>query len=212
MARFSKGGPLKLGEHFKLHPDDEGVDRIEVHVVPRFKTSGLSGDEWRVSACVRFYRKGELVGERSFTRMESALNAMPYLWMTMPDWCQGPLFSGARGGRCQQAGCTEAATVTYRIKQEYSARGEGPLPLSALGAPLRRFCAVHSHRGDCDLEDTDENYELVSGVPGGRAAVPVDAESPSRTVTVALEDIDRVPDAVQQVAEGERQRRKAGES
>lgn len=27
--------------------DDEGVDRIELKVVDRFKTSELSGDEWQ---------------------------------------------------------------------------------------------------------------------------------------------------------------------
>lgn len=46
--------------HFVQHKDDEGLDEIVIMVnkkpflrcimVPRYKTSGLSGDEWRVSA------------------------------------------------------------------------------------------------------------------------------------------------------------------
>ena len=40
------------------HHDDEWYDEIRVTTVPRFKTSGLSGDEWRRSAKVTFLRKG----------------------------------------------------------------------------------------------------------------------------------------------------------
>ncbi len=81
--------------HFKLHPDDQGVDRIEIDVVPRFKTSGLSGDEWRVSGRILMFRKGELVGERSMSNVESCVNALPWLWMTLPEWTKGPLYSGS---------------------------------------------------------------------------------------------------------------------
>ncbi|KKL50531.1 hypothetical protein LCGC14_2304540, partial [marine sediment metagenome] len=38
--------------------DDEGVDQIVIDTVPRYKMSGLSGDEWRVSGRVRFFRNG----------------------------------------------------------------------------------------------------------------------------------------------------------
>src|SRR5207247_526556 len=98
--------------HFKLHPDDEGVDRIEIQVIPRFKTSGLSGDEWRVSARIVAFRKGEMVGEKSVTSMAAAVQMLPYLWLTLSDWCAGPLYSGERGGKCQQPGCPEPAEVT----------------------------------------------------------------------------------------------------
>lgn len=150
------------GPVFKLHPDDEGVDRIEIQVVPRYKTSGLSGDEWRVSAEIVAFRKGKEVGRKTFSRMEWAAAALPYLWNTAAEWCEGPLYDGAVRGLCQQAGCLLPAIVTYRIKKEYSARGEGPLPPSTL-ISLRRFCAAHKTRGDCGREDADGNYETVHG-------------------------------------------------
>lgn len=202
---------MKLGdqEHFKLHPDDQGVDRIEIDVVPRFKTSGLSGDEWRVSGRILMFRKGELVGERSMSNIESCVNALPWLWMTLPEWTKGPLYSGERGGKCQQAGCSEPAEVTYRLKQEWSARGDGPLPANVLGQPLRRFCSAHGVRGDCGLEDADDNYERVSGPPASRGNIPPEDVSPSRRVEISIDRIEDLPAAVQKVADDERKRREA---
>jgi len=194
-------------EHFKLHPDDEGVDAITIEVVPRFKTSGMSGDEWRVSARICAYRKGELVGEKSLSCMESAVNALPWLWMTKSEWMKGPLYDGACGGKCQQAGCAEPAEVTYQLKQEWSARGEGPLPPNVLGPEKRRFCSAHATRGDCGLEDADDNYERISGPPANRENIPPEDVSPSRQVTVKVDRIEDVPAAVQKVADDERKRR-----
>lgn len=148
----------------KWHPDDLGIDRIEIQVVPRYKQSELSGDEWRVSARILFYRKGELVGDRSMGTIAGAVNALPWLWMTKEEWCDGPLYDGKRGGKCQQAGCAEQAEVTYRLKREFSARGEGPLPDEGF-THVRHFCLTHATRGDCGREDADDNYETVAGVP-----------------------------------------------
>lgn len=41
-----------------LRPDAQACDEIRIYTVPRYKTSGLSGDEWRISAVTEFYRKG----------------------------------------------------------------------------------------------------------------------------------------------------------
>ena len=169
--------------HTKLHPDDQGIDRIELQVVPRFKTSGLSGDEWRVSARILFFRKGELAGEKSFSTLEYAVNALPYLWMNRPDWGLFALFDGDRGGKCQQAGCVEPAEVTYQLKQEFSDRGDGPLPPSGLNY-VRKFCSAHAIRGNADREDADDNYERVSGPPAHRRNIPPDDISPAGLVVL----------------------------
>lgn len=191
--------------HLKLHPDDEGIDHIELDVVPRFKTSGLSGNEWRVSARARFYRKGELVGERSMTSLEALVTALPWLWMTKPEWCEGPLFDAGRNGRCQQAGCPNPAVVTYELKEEYSARGEGPLPPSPLGRPRRAFCQPHAPRGDADLEDCDANYVLIAGPQPLLADVPPEAVSPSARVDVKVDKIEDAPDAIREAVRRFRQ-------
>lgn len=70
----------------RRHRDDDYWDEItidteKVHlrafVVPRFKTSGLSGDEWRVSAKLILRRDGfrEPIVERGFGRMHRDLAA-----------------------------------------------------------------------------------------------------------------------------------------
>ena len=39
-------------KHWPALHDDEGVDEITIKKVPRFKSSHMSGDEWRTSALV----------------------------------------------------------------------------------------------------------------------------------------------------------------
>lgn len=153
---------MRLGDtaSYKPHPDDEGVDRIEIVAVPRYKTSGLSGDEWRMSAVVRFYRKGKLVGERGFSKMEYAAAYVPSLMASVSEWCDGPLW-GLNASQCHQFSCAEPATNVVRLKAEYSARGEGPLPKGSF-EQRRAFCDTHKTRGDCGLEDADINHEVVS--------------------------------------------------
>ena len=144
--------------HHKAHRDDEGIDRIEIQLVPRFKTSPLSGDEWRVSARISFYRKGDFVGEERTGTMEAAAMALPWHFMRLPEISSFPLYR-VTDAWCNQPGCDEAATVTYELLEEYSARGEGPLPPKH-GAPYRRsFCDRHKRRGDGGLEDSDANYK-----------------------------------------------------
>ncbi len=42
-----------------LKPDAQAFDEVRIRTVPRWKESGLSGDEWRISATVEFWRKGK---------------------------------------------------------------------------------------------------------------------------------------------------------
>lgn len=164
----------------KPHPDAEGVDEIRMKVVPRFKTSDMSGDEWRVSTLVEIFRKGVKVYETSFSRLRDAAQFLP--WVLNVDVIEGP--NAPKGGlfradpdECHQAGCSEKSVNTYRLKKEYSSRGEGPLPADEHSEHRRAFCEKHSHRGDCGLEDSDVNYELIDG-EGGKVIAPEDI-SPS---------------------------------
>jgi len=163
---------------FKRHRDDEGFDRIELAVVPRFKTSGLSGDEWRVSTVIRFYRKGVVVFERSFGSMENAVRFLP--WVEAVEAKENNTAWPLKGDdeKCFQPGCSEPHTVEYQIKKEYSDSGEGPLHDTGLKS-RRRFCKAHAHRGDCGLEDADENYEIMKGGEASVKDVPEDRISPS---------------------------------
>lgn len=157
----------------KRHHDDETIDDVSIKCIPRFKTSGMSGDEWRVSYRVVLKRKGATLFDRLYTSLDAAITHLP--------WVLKVMFEGGMDGfdesaweRCHQVGCSEPATVFYRLKQVFADNGEGPIP-STLGHRTA-FCARHSERGDCGREDADDNYEIISGAP--IAASPSD-ESPS---------------------------------
>ncbi len=163
----------------KPHPDSEAVDEIKMKMVPRFKTSDMSGDEWRVSCLIEFFRKGKKVYERSFHSIENAAKFLP--WVLDVEMIEGqdapsPGLFSADLKECFQTGCSEPSTNVYRLKQIYSDDGDGPLPDNGF-EHRRAFCQKHSHRGNSDMEDSDANYELVEGT-GEKVIAPEDV-SPS---------------------------------
>lgn len=144
----------------KSHPDDEYIDEVRIKTVPRWKTSGLSGDEWRVSATLQFLRKGHVIFERGFNSIETAIAAAPWFGKTKGEdeqWKRIPV--EVERCLCMQPGCSEKATKEFKIKQEYS-RHEG-VKKESFGEQRRRFCDKHQRRGDCGLEDADDNYEAI---------------------------------------------------
>lgn len=153
--------------------DWEGVDEITIRQVPRFKTSGLSGDEWRVSAVITLKRKGQVVHERPTHRMREAA---AYLSWFLEVECQEETkhrgLYGHYATECAQPGCDKPAVNHYRIKKLYE-HGHGPLPDEGVAENRRAFCEAHSCRGDSDMEDNDENYELVEGA-GHKVIAPGD--------------------------------------
>jgi hypothetical protein len=164
----------KLTE-FKQHPDDELVDRVEMKIVPRFKQSGMSGDEWRTSGQTRMFHKGMLLYERAYLTLADAAKHLPWLVTVVGEEL---LFSDdtelnkrhdalvdSKGKKCMQAGCSKDATHVFQINELFSERGH---KLDATEnerfVSLRAFCDEHAERGDCDREDCDDNYLLVEEV------------------------------------------------
>lgn len=47
------------------HPDDPFIDSVRIQIVERYKTSGISGDEWRFSYVVEMIRKGACVASKA---------------------------------------------------------------------------------------------------------------------------------------------------
>jgi hypothetical protein len=158
---------------FKDHPDDEYIDKIEIVTVPRYKTSHLSGDEWRTSAVLKCYRKGHIMIERSYRDIDTATKALPWVLVT---WREGgdPRFAQEENARlidmiseddfyCHQAGCPNPATRIYKLKKQYTRQGD---ELTSSSEPaFRSFCEHHRTRGDCGLEDADSNYEELVKLP-----------------------------------------------
>jgi hypothetical protein len=138
-------------------PDAQPFDEVRIKTVPRYKTSGLSGDEWRISATVEIYRKGRLLHEASFSNMDYATRLLCAEYVKASEG--GKQFYGGEDGFCDQEGCAAAPTVTYALKKEFCRSGHGE-PVS--GQVVRMFCDAHKQRGDCGLEDADVNYTAIS--------------------------------------------------
>ena len=182
-----------------LRPDAQGFDEVRIVTVPRYKTSGMSGDEWRISGEIQLMRKGRIVHKEQFQNVESCAKFLPWVMACASD--NGKAYFASEEDFCDQEGCSEKAVSKYRLKAEYCRKGhKTELPAYAQQKDqLRQFCAKHLKRGDCGLEDNDDNYEVVSG-PG-----PKDNDwngshiSESAQVMVNVQSIDQIGDAVAQV-------------
>ena len=71
------------------------------------------------------------------------------------------IFAGD-GIRCDQEGCSNLATVTYRLKREYSRDNPYEWNRVISGDRLRAFCDKHKTRGDSGFDDSDQNYEVFA--------------------------------------------------
>lgn len=140
-----------------LKPDAQGFDEVCIVTVPRYKQSGLSGDEWRISAVVQVYRKGKMVHEQGYRNVETAAKYLPALLGSLND--DGKAFYAGEGDICDQEGCHDPATVTYKLKFRYCSAGHAS---DTIGIEIRKFCDAHKTRGDCGLDDADRNYEILS--------------------------------------------------
>lgn len=151
----SLDAPNKPWRH--LHHDYQAIDEVRITTVPRWKESYLSGDEWRVSGFIQYLRKGRVVHEHGCRNVETGLRYGDW-WLT-EFLEQGNYSAGRTEGDCDQEGCAEPAAVTYRLKKLYSRDGVASDP----HAPkIQRFCDRHKMRGDCGLEDADNNYVRVT--------------------------------------------------
>lgn len=161
----------------KRHADWARSDRIEIEAVPRYKTSGMSGDEWRVGYRVRVFFKGALVQEFWRTGLDYAVAHLKYEMDHFADNGLGSGFLAHEDSRCDQVGCDREAVTTLGLKEEFSSNGHKLDPSELHGAQFRRFCLRHLKRGDCGREDSDANYFHVAGPTEPRAHE--EDESPS---------------------------------
>lgn len=154
-GKLAQSGECGFGpkEHYDLRPKAQGFDEVRIFTVPRYKQSGLSGDEWRISATIQLWRKGKMIVERHCGTVEAATAILPGFFIESLDNAHG--FFGGDGIHCDQEGCAERATVKYRKKLDYCREGHKAEPL---WPTYRHFCDRHKKRGDCGLDDADSNY------------------------------------------------------
>jgi hypothetical protein len=163
--------------------DWEAFDRIEMEVVPRFKTSGLSGDEWRQSVRIQFFFKGEVVYEKWVGRMDAAIMLLGREWVEQHEPIPSRVIEIERD-TCDQPSCRNKAVARYKLKREFSRSGDLLDASDSTLVHYRKFCRVHLRRGDCSREDSDANYEVIDG-PGPDGSTNVQ-ESPSDVAYVLL--------------------------
>lgn len=157
--------------------DEMPVDQMTAEIEPRYKTSELSGDEWRFKVVVKMLYKGKLVKSFTCGTMQDASNRMSEFYRSATDWASYKKPEGTEE-LCQSPGCHNKAEVVYRLKKTFCDCGKESEPYSNL---QRRFCRSHSTRGDCGLEDADRNYEKVEGEAQN---VPEDVKSRSGLMIV----------------------------
>ncbi len=145
----------------KRHHDWEAFDKIEIVTVPRYKTSGLSGDEWRVSATVRCWFKGVVVLELGgFSDMETARRMLDGKLLEAAFPIPDGVIAREKTA-CDQPGCGSDAIVRLKLKRLTSERGEYLHEQEHSSTCYRQFCDAHRERGDCGREDADDNYEPI---------------------------------------------------
>ena len=146
------------GMWHKRHHDFESFDKITFEIVPRYKESGISGDEWRQHVEVQFWFKGHIVHSAGFGNMRTAL------MMTSAEWirAQEPILDTVikiEEDTCDQPSCGEPPIHRYILKDRFSNKGEKLDKSDGSGRQYyRQFCEKHGVRGDCGREDSDNNY------------------------------------------------------
>jgi hypothetical protein len=140
-------------------PDRQGFDEVRIVTVPRWKESELSGSEWRISAKIIMMRKGHILAERDFGTVENAARFLDWVMTEVRVSGGCDLSNSSYDGLCDQEGCADQAVVTYRLKARYCRDGHKSETMSQ--GEYRQFCERHKHRGDCGIDDGDDNYEIV---------------------------------------------------
>lgn len=141
--------------------DAQGIDEVRIKTAIRWKESELSGDEFRISGRMEFYRNGRLVHSASARNVETACAHVAYHHAVALD--EGKGYFAGEEDFCDQEGCSEKGTTALQLKRGYNRDGS-ERKLSEDGE-YRLFCDKHKHRGDCSLEDSDDNYIILEAIP-----------------------------------------------
>jgi len=151
--------------HYKRLQDDEFCDEIRLKVIPRFKTSGLSGNEWRTGVRIELLRKGRVYAADGFSKIHFAMLMFGSFFLKAHEPVPEEQLKYDES-LCDQPGCKDGAVNHYKLKQEFADDVAKPIPEDM--EIRRKFCARHSVRGDQSYEDSDANYVLIKGTGEGK--------------------------------------------
>jgi hypothetical protein len=141
----------------------EPFDEISLRIIPRYKTSGLSGDEWRQHVQIEFKHKGEVVFSAGAGDMQSAYMMLGHHMLEQACPIPDRVIEIERDA-CDQPSCKEKAVGRYMLKRLTADNGEFLDMKEQYSTYYRQFCKKHARRGDCSREDADDNYEPLDGL------------------------------------------------
>jgi len=163
IAKVLDGIDLSQARFHRRLRDFQSLDKVTIEVVPRYKTSGLSGDEWRQSVRVTGFFKGiEVFGFICGRNMGTAFALLPG---KIIEWGDEALADGILAQEkecCDQPSCLNGWTAQYEVDKLTADCGSWLDPAERRFTYYRQFCDEHKKRGDCSREDADENYKLVA--------------------------------------------------
>lgn len=166
----------------RRHPDDRSFfDAFEVQRIEHYKTSSLSGDQWRFRWIVRLYRKGVAYVERIVGGHDGAFAAT----VAAEGLAIGSEVFGASGwttllevpseeGTCCQPCCAKPATVRYAMRLEYDQTCFFSRAVPDDCVYYREFCEDHRERGDAGLDDGGTNYIEIPNESADETAAPTE--------------------------------------
>jgi len=168
-------------------------DTLTVYQQPRYKESELSGDEWRTSKEYTCSNGGKQVFSShdngiwppdSFcdlfhpafdigTRENADTSFMDVDLIAAAK--SHPKYLENLGRYCDQIGCNDSVVEgdkeirVLKLKASYNRTGDRKDLYSGEDKrpQVHVFCADHGGRGDCGLEDADDNYETLYSGPVG---------------------------------------------
>ena len=171
------------------HKHDPPFDKIVIELEDRYKQSYASGDEWRYGNRVYYFYKGKLMKD-SFGTGNLDHEELAYIANTVkehtPSNVWWPPEDATFADFCSQPGCAEKATRAYAFKKIYNRScTDHVLNDDTTDKPLGLlFCDKHGDRGDCALDDANENYVCVAGKDWTNAETPDEKRSRSGHVAV----------------------------
>ena len=154
-------------------PDQQLFDKVTITTKPRYKTSHISGNQWRIGAEVTISYKGRTLWETlDVTNVSTALQTLARDLYT-DDFLMALNDKVNVDDLCDQEGCDQPWTHVYRMKNDVCVHCATKKPATDgvinSRPALRKFCERHAQRGNQGLEDVQDNYEVVSTPDGQKA-------------------------------------------
>lgn len=149
------------------HPDDPYFDESGIRLQDRYKTSEVSGDEWRYSYVLELRRKGQTVATKTVNghsyahALLAAAVHLSLIELAEQGWDVLP-WEEIRDDLCCHPGCRQEGVNLLMLRKRWSPDCSLCEPNDGSRPYARRFCDEHRSRGDGGLDDSDTNYVLVS--------------------------------------------------